>query len=140
MPRYRTFYHLEEYLVSNLPYRTYSISLKKAQPRSEEGVHKEGEETVMIKLVDQEDLRVRKEREGKLALEEKKAGGQLHSNRLYIGLDENSVLTVMQRRLNLRICAAEPQQDHLYCLPPQVQLLLRSVQGPALNLQKTSQL
>ena len=32
----------------------------------------------MIKLVDQEDLR--KEREGKLALEEKKAGGQLHSN------------------------------------------------------------
>ena len=93
MPRYRTFHHLEEYLVSNLPYRTYSISLKKAQPRSEEGVHKEGEETVMIKLVDQEDLRVRKEREGKLALEEKKAGGQLHSNRLYIGLDENSVLT-----------------------------------------------
>ena len=73
MPRYRTFHHLEEYLVSNLPYRTYSISLKKAQPRSEEGVHKEGEETVMIKLVDQEDLRVRKEREGKLALEEKKA-------------------------------------------------------------------
>ena len=54
-------------------------------------MHKEGEETV-IKLVDQEDLR--KEREGKLALEEKKAGGQLHSNRLYIGLDENSVLTV----------------------------------------------
>ena len=98
---------------------------------------KEGEETV-IKLVDKEDLR--KEREEKLALEEKKAGGQLHSNRLYIGLDENSVLTVMQRRLNLRICAAEPQQDHLYCLPPQVQLLLRSVQGPALNLQKTSQL
>ena len=45
-------------------------------------MHKEGEETVMIKLVDQEDLRVRKEREGKLALEEKKAGGQLHSNRL----------------------------------------------------------
>ena len=80
MPRYRTFHHLEEYLVSNLPYRTYSISLKKAEPRSEEGVHKEGEETVMIKLVDQEDLRVRKEREGKLALEEKKAGGQLHSN------------------------------------------------------------
>ena len=64
---------------------------------------KEGEETV-IKLVDKEDLR--KEREEKLALEEKKAGGQLHSNRLYIGLDENSVLTVMQRRLNLRICAA----------------------------------
>ena len=59
----------------------YSISLEKAEPRSEEGVHKEGEETV-IKLVDQEDLR--KEREGKLALEEKKAGGQLHSNRLYI--------------------------------------------------------
>ena len=78
----------------------YSISLEKAEPRSEEGVHKEGEETV-IKLVDQEDLR--KEREEKLALEEKKAGGQLHSNRLYIGLDENSVLTVMQRRLNLRI-------------------------------------
>ena len=70
MPRYRAFQHLEEYLVSNLPYRTYSISLKKAEPRSEEGVHKEGEETV-IKLVDQEDLR--KEREGKLALEEKKA-------------------------------------------------------------------
>ena len=65
MPRYRTFHHLEEYLVSNLPYRTYSISLEKAEPRSEEGVHKEGEETV-IKLVDQEDLR--KEREGKLAL------------------------------------------------------------------------
>ena len=40
---------------------------------------KEGEETV-IKLVDKEDLR--KEREEKLALEEKKAGGQLHSNRL----------------------------------------------------------
>ena len=38
---------------------------------------KEGEETV-IKLVDKEDLR--KEREEKLALEEKKAGGQLHSN------------------------------------------------------------
>ena len=111
MPRYRTFQHLEEYLVSNLPYRTYSISLKKAEPRSEEGVHKEGEETVMIKLVDQEDLRVRKEREGKLALEEKKAGGQLHSNRLYIGLDENSVLTVMQRRLNLRICAAPSVQQ-----------------------------
>ena len=55
----------------------YSISLEKAEPRSEEGVHKEGEET-LIKLVDQEDLR--KEREGKLALEEKKAGGQLHSN------------------------------------------------------------
>ena len=54
---------------------------------------KEGEETV-IKLVDKEDLR--KEREEKLALEEKKAGGQLHSNRLYIGLDENSVLTVMK--------------------------------------------
>ena len=89
----------------------YSISLEKAEPRSEEGVHKEGEETVMIKLVDQEDLRVRKEREGKLALEEKKAGGQLHSNRLYIGLDENSVLTVMQRRLNLRICAAPSAQQ-----------------------------
>ena len=88
----------------------YSISLEKAEPRSEEGVHKEGEETV-IKLVDQEDLRVRKEREGKLALEEKKAGGQLHSNRLYIGLDENSVLTVMQRRLNLRICAAPSAQQ-----------------------------
>ena len=56
MPRYRTFQHLEEYLVSNLPYRMYSISLEKAEPRSEEGVHKEGEETV-IKLVDQEDLR-----------------------------------------------------------------------------------
>ena len=56
MPRYRTFHHLEEYLVSNLPYRTYSISLEKAEPRSEEGVHKEGEETV-IKLVDKEDLR-----------------------------------------------------------------------------------
>ena len=97
MPRYRTFHHLEEYLVSNLPYRTYSISLEKAEPRSEEGVHKEGEETV-IKLVDQEDLR--KEREGKLALEEKKAGGQLHSNRLYIGLDENSVLTVVQITIN----------------------------------------
>ena len=55
----------------------YSISLEKAEPRSEEGVHKEGEETV-IKLVDKEDLR--KEREEKLALEEKKAGGQLHSN------------------------------------------------------------
>ena len=109
MPRYRAFQHLEEYLVSNLPYRTYSISLEKAEPRSEEGVHKEGEETV-IKLVDQEDLR--KEREGKLALEEKKAGGQLHSNRLYIGLDENSVLTVMQRRLNLRICAA-PSAEQL---------------------------
>ena len=108
MPRYRAFQHLEEYLVSNLPYRTYSISLEKAEPRSEEGVHKEGEETV-IKLVDQEDLR--KEREGKLALEEKKAGGQLHSNRLYIGLDENSVLTVMQRRLNLRICAAPSAQQ-----------------------------
>ena len=108
MPRYRTFHHLEEYLVSNLPYRTYSISLEKAEPRSEEGVHKEGEETV-IKLVDKEDLR--KEREGKLALEEKKAGGQLHSNRLYIGLDENSVLTVMQRRLNLRICAAPSAQQ-----------------------------
>ena len=79
MPRYRTFHHLEEYLVSNLPYRMYSISLEKAEPRSEEGVHKEGEETV-IKLVDKEDLR--KEREEKLALEEKKAGGQLHSNRL----------------------------------------------------------
>ena len=51
----------------------YSISLEKAEPRSEEGVHKEGEETV-IKLVDKEDLR--KEREEKLALEEKKAGGQ----------------------------------------------------------------
>ena len=38
----------------------YSISLEKAEPRSEEGVHKEGEETV-IKLVDKEDLR--KERE-----------------------------------------------------------------------------
>ena len=86
----------------------YSISLEKAEPRSEEGVHKEGEETV-IKLVDQEDLR--KEREGKLALEEKKAGGQLHSNRLYIGLDENSVLTVMQRRLNLRICAVLSAQQ-----------------------------
>ena len=70
---------------------------------------KEGEETV-IKLVDKEDLR--KEREEKLALEEKKAGGQLHSNRLYIGLDENSVLTVMQRRLNLRICAA-PSAEQL---------------------------
>ena len=34
----------------------YSISLEKAEPRSEEGVHKEGEETV-IKLVDKEDLR-----------------------------------------------------------------------------------
>ena len=32
----------------------YSISLEKAEPRSEEGVHKEGEETV-IKLIDQED-------------------------------------------------------------------------------------
>ena len=72
---------------------------------------KEGEETVMIKLVDPEDLRVRKEREGKLALEEKKAGRQLHSNRFYIGLDENSVLTVMQRRLNLRICAAPSAQQ-----------------------------
>ena len=108
MPRYRTFHHLEEYLVSNLPYRMYSISLEKAEPRSEEGVHKEGEETV-IKLVDKEDLR--KEREEKLALEEKKAGGQLHSNRLYIGLDENWVLTVMQRRLNLRICAAPSAQQ-----------------------------
>ena len=47
---------------------------------------KEGEKTV-IKLVDKEELR--KEREEKLALEEKKAGGQLHSNRLYIGLDES---------------------------------------------------
>ena len=28
---------------------------------------------------------------------------------MYIGLDENSVLTVMQRRLNLRICAALSQ-------------------------------
>ena len=79
MPRYRTFQHLEEYIVSSLQYRVYSINLEKAEPRSEEGVHKEGEETV-IKLVDKEDLR--KEREEKLALEEKKAGGQLHSNRL----------------------------------------------------------
>ena len=53
---------------------------------------KEGEETV-IKLVDKEDLRK-------------------ESNRLYIGLDENSVLTVMQRRLNLRICAA-PSAEQL---------------------------
>ena len=69
-------------------------------------MHKEGEETV-IKLVDQEDLR--KEREGKLALEEKKAGGQLHSNRLYIGLDENLVLTVMQRGVsgNVTICDSQ---------------------------------
>ena len=111
MPRYRTFQHLEEYIVSSLQYRVYSINLEKAEPRSDDGVHKEGEETVMIKLVDQEDLRVRKEREGKLALEEKKAGGQLHSNRLYIGLDENSALTVMQRRLNLRICAAPSAQQ-----------------------------
>ena len=108
MPRYRTFQYLEEYIVSSLQYRVYSINLEKAEPRSEEGVHKEGEETV-IKLVDKEDLR--KEREEKLALEEKKAGGQLHSNRLYIGLDENSVLTVMQRRLNLRICAAPSAQQ-----------------------------
>ena len=34
----------------------YSISLEKAEPRSEERVHKEGDETV-IKLVDKEDLR-----------------------------------------------------------------------------------
>ena len=35
MPRYRTFQHLEEYLVSNLPYRVHSISLEKAQPGRE---------------------------------------------------------------------------------------------------------
>ena len=35
MPRYRTFHHLEEYLVSNLPYRVHSISLEKAQPGRE---------------------------------------------------------------------------------------------------------
>ena len=56
MPTYRTFQYLEEYIVSSLQYRVYSINLEKAEPRSEEGVHKEGEETV-IKLVDKEDLR-----------------------------------------------------------------------------------
>ena len=35
MPRYRAFQHLEEYLVSNLPYRVHSISLEKAQPGRE---------------------------------------------------------------------------------------------------------
>ena len=30
MPRYRTFQHLEEYIVSNLPYRVHSINLEKA--------------------------------------------------------------------------------------------------------------
>ena len=44
---------------------------------------------------------------------DKGTGGQLHSTRLQIGLAENSVLTVMQRRLNLRICAA-PSAQQLY--------------------------
>ena len=35
MPRYRAFQHLEEYLVSNLPYRVHSINLEKAQPGRE---------------------------------------------------------------------------------------------------------
>ena len=35
MPRYRTFQHLEEYIVSNLPYRVYSINLEKAEPGRE---------------------------------------------------------------------------------------------------------
>ena len=35
MPRYRAFQHLEEFLVSNLPYRVHSISLEKAQPGRE---------------------------------------------------------------------------------------------------------
>ena len=39
MPRYRTFQHLEEYIVSSLQYRVYSINLEKTEPRSEEGVH-----------------------------------------------------------------------------------------------------
>ena len=39
MPTYRTFQYLEEYIVSSLQYRVYSINLEKAEPRSEEGVH-----------------------------------------------------------------------------------------------------
>ena len=35
MPRYRTFQHLEEYIVSNLPYRVYLINLEKAEPGRE---------------------------------------------------------------------------------------------------------
>ena len=39
MPTYRTFQYLEEYIVSSLQYRVFSINLEKAEPRSEEGVH-----------------------------------------------------------------------------------------------------
>ena len=33
MPTYRTFQYLEEYIVSSLQYRVYSINLEKAEPR-----------------------------------------------------------------------------------------------------------
>ena len=33
MPTYWTFQHLEEYIVSSLQYRVYSINLEKAEPR-----------------------------------------------------------------------------------------------------------
>ena len=33
MPTYRTFQYLEEYIVSSLHYRVYSINLEKAEPR-----------------------------------------------------------------------------------------------------------
>ena len=35
MPTYRTFQYLEEYIVSSLQYRVYSIRLEKAEPRRE---------------------------------------------------------------------------------------------------------